>query len=71
MAKLNSTLVGASDSFTIPAFTDYAVAFLTGTGTFNGVAVPAGFSREGRAKEAIEVTTDAASSCYVDVEGEE
>lgn len=63
---LSSQLLAASSSYTIPAGSNYQVSFITGTGTFNGAAVAAPFSRSGKTAANIVVTTNAASTAYID-----
>lgn len=60
--------MGASASYSIPiSAKGWTVTFLTGTGTFGGQAVSAGFSDFdlGTLAVAIAVTTDSTSSAYV------
>lgn len=64
----NIVPVPASTSGTIPiGARGWTFAVLTGTGTFGGVAVAAGFSDcdTNTLKTAIAYTTDAASTAYV------
>ena len=65
-STLTSQLLAASSTYTIPAGKSFYVNFQTGTGTFNGIAVSAGFSRSGRSSSPIVVTTNAASTAYID-----
>lgn len=61
-------LVAASGSQAIPiGAKEWSFVFLTGTGTVNGIAVPAGLGDSGQNKLAATITiaTNAASTAYV------
>jgi hypothetical protein len=64
----NTVLMGASATHTIPSGSKgWFFAILTGTGTFDGVAVPTGFSLSDNNinLDTITVTTDGGSSAFL------